>query len=69
MTTLRINLNSQNTDGCVLVQLIEDEIVEINETFYVQLEQVVSSDDLRFPLSPEYAVITIIDDDGKMRKL
>ena len=39
-------------------------IVEENEFFYVQVEQIVSSDDLRFPLNPEFTAVTIIDNDG-----
>ena len=43
---------------------MNDTIVEEDEFFYVQVEQVVSSDDLRFSLNPEFTLITIIDNNG-----
>ena len=50
---------------CTNIELVDDTIVEIDEVFYVQVEQVRSSEDLVFPLNPEFMSITIIDDDGK----
>ena len=46
------------------MQLIEDTIVEIDEIFLVQLEQIVSSDDLIFKPNPEYLEVTIVNNDG-----
>ena len=68
-TATRISLNHITTGQCVTIQLIEDDIVEIDETFLAQVEQIVSSDDLRFPLNPEYTLITIIDNDGEQNDL
>ena len=64
-TSTRISLNEIVTSRCVTVLLIDDDIVEIDESFLAQVEQIVSSDDLRFPLKPEYTPITIIDNDGE----
>jgi hypothetical protein len=62
-TATRVSLNAIDTSSCVTIRLIDDSIVEIDERFLAQVEQIVSSDDLRFPLNPEYTTITIIDDD------
>ena len=48
------------------IQLLEDTIVEAAERFSVQVEQVISSSDLVFGLEPEFAVVTILDNDGML---
>ena len=69
MTGKRVSLSASLTSQCVTIDIIEDTIVEIDESFLAQVEQIVSSDDLRFPLNPEYTTITIIDDDGEFRHI
>ena len=59
-------LSANVTSECVDIHLVDDEIVEANETFLAHVEQVISSDDLVFGLSPEFTNITIVDDDGKI---
>ena len=63
-TQTRVSLNATNTSACVKIKLIDDNIVEMTEVFLVQVEQVISSDDLVFGLDPEYTEIKIIDNDG-----
>ena len=65
-TSTRIALSEATRSDCTTIELIDDTIVEEDEIFLVQVEQVVSSNDLRFPLDPEFVGITIIDDDGKL---
>ena len=62
----RVSLSQGTRSGCTTIDLIEDTIVEEDEIFLVQVEQIVSSDDLRFPLDPEFMEITIFDNDGKL---
>ena len=60
-------LTSNRTVACVTIELLEDDIVEVDEVFLVQVEQVRSSDDLLIGLSPEFTEITVIDNDGKQK--
>ena len=62
----RIALSDATQSDCTTIELIDDTIVEEDEIFLVQVEQVVSSDDLRFPLDPKFVGITIIDDDSEL---
>ena len=63
-TQERVHLSASTTGACVMIHLCDDEIVEINEVFLVQVAQVRSSDDLLLGFDPEYTDITIIDNDG-----
>lgn len=63
-TNLRVMLSAVTTSQCVNITLVDDTIVETNETFLVQVEQVISSDDLTFGLDPEFTEVTILDNDG-----
>ena len=63
-TQTRVSLNATNTSACVTIKLIDDDIVEMTEVFLVQVQQVISSDDLVFGFDPEYTEIKIIDNDG-----
>ena len=65
--SFRIALSASITSQCVNVQLLEDTIVETDERFSVQVEQVLSSSDLKFGLDPEFAVVTILDNDGMLK--
>ena len=58
--------SNNNTRQCFSIQLIEDAIVERNETFVVQLEQINASDDLTFKPEPEYTEVIILDNDGRI---
>ena len=64
MTSKRVSLSATTTTQCVEIQLIEDTIVEMDEFFLVQLEQILSSEDLIFKPDPEYIEVTIVDNDG-----
>ena len=64
MTSRRVSLSAETTTQCVEIQLIEDAIVEMDEFFLVQLEQILSSEDLVFKPDPEYIEVTIADNDG-----
>ena len=66
MTSERVSLSAETTTQCVEIQLIEDSIVEMDEFFLVQLEQILSSQDLVFKPDPEYIEVTIGDNDGKI---
>ena len=66
LTEVRVMLSANLTSECVDIHLVNDEIVEANETFLAHVEQIVSSDDLVFGLSPEFTNITIVDNDGKI---
>lgn len=57
--------SEKNVEHCTGIQLIEDTIVERNETFLVQLEQMNASVDLTFQPEPEYIEVTILDNDGR----
>ena len=63
-TTERFALSAEYTEHCIQIQLIEDTIVEIDEIFLVQLEQIISSNDLVFKPNPEYLEVTIENNDG-----
>jgi len=63
-TNLRVMLNANATSQCVSITLVDDTIVEAAERFLVQVEQILSSDDLTFGLDPEFTEITIVDNDG-----
>ena len=65
MISIIDSLTSNRTSACVNIQLLEDEIVEVDEVFLIQVEQARSSDDLLIGLDPEYAEIKIIDNDGE----
>ena len=64
VTAERVPLSAEITYQCVQIQLIEDTIVEIDESFLVQVEQIISSNDPIFGPNPEYTEITITDNDG-----
>ena len=66
MTNSRVQLSANTTFQCVEILLIDDTIVEIEEVFQIQVEQVVSSDDLVFGLNPEFAEVFIMDNDGNV---
>ena len=66
MTSRRVSLSAETTTQCVEIQLIEDTIVEMDELFLVQLEQILSSEDLVFKPDPEYIEVTITDNDGML---
>lgn len=63
-TNLRVMLSAMTTSQCVNIILLDDDIVEAEERFLVQVEQVISSDDLTFGLDPQFTEITILDNDG-----
>ena len=65
LTAHRVMLSANKTSACVDIILVDDDIVEANETFLAQVEQVISSDDLVFGLNPEFTNITIVDNDGE----
>ena len=63
-TTERLQLTAQDTSHCTDITLVEDTVVEGNEFFLVQVEQIISSDDPVFGPNPEYTEIVIVDNDG-----
>ena len=65
LTNIRVMLSANTTSVCVDIHLVDDTIADANETFLVQVEQIVSSDDLVFGLNPEFTHITIVDTDGE----
>lgn len=65
-TAERFALHADYTEHCINITLIEDTIVEIDEIFLVQLEQIVSFDDLIFKPNPEYLEVTIENNDGRI---
>ena len=66
MTNIRVQLSANTTFDCKEIVLINDTIVETEEVFQVQVEQVVSSDDLVFGLNPEFTEVYIVDNDGNV---
>lgn len=49
---------------CVLFNIIDDNSVELNETFQI----ILSTDDNITVLNPDTALVTIVDDDGEFLK-
>ena len=68
-TAERFPISADDIEECITILLIEDTIVETNEIFLVQLEQIVSSDDLIFKPNPEYVEVTIRNNDGMIPHL
>ena len=64
LTSERVSITANITSRCIEMELINDTIVETDEVFLVQVEQIISSDDLVFTLSTEFTEVTIIDNDG-----
>ena len=64
-TAETIVLSAKITEKCFTILLIDDAIVEMNETFLVKLEQNVTSEDLIFRPNPEYTEVIIEDNDGR----
>lgn len=63
-TIFRVMLSAITTSQCVNITTVDDTIVEAEEKFLVQVEQIISSDDLTFGLDPEFTEVTILDNDG-----
>ena len=49
---------------CIQISILNDEIVEQNESFLVIINTTVTSQTIS--LNPQYVFVTIIDDDGKL---
>jgi hypothetical protein len=63
--TERVPISADVPVRCAVIHLIEDTIVENNEFFLVQVEQIISSNDPVFGPNPEYSEIIITDNDGE----
>lgn len=59
-----MTLSANITNRCIEIHLIDDTIVETDESFLVQVEQIISSDDVVSKLSTEFTEVTIINNDG-----
>ena len=64
MSSLSMDFNSNSCQSkCVSVTILDDNVIETTESFYVTLAR--SPDlDSRIRLTPVYGVIEIDDDDG-----
>ena len=60
-TELTLTFNSSITTVTIPISIIDDDILETNETFLLRL----SSEDPTLGVAPSDAMITIIDDDSK----
>lgn len=58
---LRFGVASANQPECANILLVDDDILENDETFFV----VLSSSDIAVTINPDTATVTINNDDGK----
>ena len=49
---------------CLEVTIVENEVVELSESFYISLERTENLDE-RITISPDRGTVTIEDDDGE----
>lgn len=59
-TTAELTFDPDNSRACVSIGLVDDSLLELTEEFQVSL----STDEEQVIVSPERAVVSIIDTDG-----